>query len=117
MKSFRELSEEYKTLLIEGAKFKKVKKWISDGKGNLKKVIKKECQDSDGKKLPGFKVVDGKACKKMTPEEIKIKKKAAKKTQKTKSLHAGKIERNAEKLMRKKEAKGLINKKVKLDDE
>ena len=89
MKTFREYTEE----IVEGAKFKKVKKFVADKQGNLKKVIKKECQDQEGNKVPGFKIVDGKKCQKMSPDDQKNK---------------NKNEKRAEKIKGKKIAKGLI---------
>jgi len=103
MKTFREIAESY---LLE-VKFKKVKKWKADEKGNLKKVIVKQCQDSEGRKVPGFKVVDGKKCEKMSPSEIKELEKTQKKIQKTKAKHEGKNKRRAELIKKKRIAKGL----------
>jgi len=107
MKTFKQIAEEYQENIDEGAKLKKMKKWVPDEKGNLKKVLKKFCADSNGKKAPGFKIVDGKKCEKMTPAEVKDKKKVMKKVMKTKKKHANKIEKRAEIIAKKKEAKGL----------
>jgi hypothetical protein len=111
MKTFKELSEEYKEL-IEGAKLKKKKVFKPDEKGNLKKVLKKYCADSDGSVAKGFKIVDGKQCKKMTPDEVKTKTKAMKKVMKTKKKNSTKIAKRAEMIRKKRESKGLIAKKV-----
>jgi len=107
VKTFKEIAQEYQHSIDEGAKLKKVKKWVPDEKGNLKKVLKKYCVDSDGKKAPGFKIIDGKKCEKMTPAEVKDKIKIMKKVIKTKKKHANKIEKRAEIIAKKKEAKGL----------
>ena len=110
MKTFKEFAIE------EGAKFKKVKKFVPDKAGNLKKVIKKECQDANGSKAPGYKIVDGKMCKKMTPAEQAAKRKTMKKVQKTKKKHATKNAKRAEKIKIKKIAKGIIKEPVDLDE-
>jgi len=107
MKTFKEIAEEYQHSIDEGAKLKKVKKWVPDEKGNLKKVLKKMCVDTDNKKVPGYKIVDGKKCEKMTPTEVKDKKKAMKKVLKTKKKNANKIQKRAEIITKKREAKGL----------
>ena len=109
MKTFKELSEEYSELL-EGAKLKKKKVFKPDANGNLKKVLKKYCADSDGKVAKGFKI-EGTKCAKMTPAEEKEKMKTMKKVQKTKRKNASKIAKRAAIIRRKKEAKGLIAKK------
>ena len=111
MKPFKDIAEEYQEAINEAineAKFKKVKKWKPDAKGNLKKVLVKQCQNSDGGKAAGFKVVDGKKCVKMSPDEIKTKKKSMKKAGKTKMKHSGKIARKAAIIKKKKISKGLI---------
>jgi hypothetical protein len=105
-KSFKEIAKKYKDYLSE-AKMKKMKKWVPDEKGNLKKVVKKFCSDSDGK-AEGYKVVDGKKCVKMSPSEIHNKKKGMKIAQKTKIKNQSKIKRRAEKIKTKKIQKGLI---------
>ncbi len=111
MKTFKELSQEQNDLMIDisvsEAKFKKVKKWKADKKGNLKKVLVKQCQDSDGKKVAGYKVVGGKKCEKISPAELQTMKKTQKKIQKTKTKHSGKNKRRAELIQKKREAKGL----------
>jgi len=115
MKSFKEIAESYQEILDveeakkldEGAKLKKMKKWVPDEKGNLKKVLKKMCVDGDGKKAPGYKLVDGKKCEKMSPTEIKDKKKTMKKVMKTKKKNSIKIAKKAEIIAKKREAKGL----------
>lgn len=112
IKSFKQITESYAELLEVMLKKKKV--WKPDEKGNLKKVIKKECHDANGR-AEGFKVV-GKKCEKMSPGEVKTKEKAMKKAQKTKIKNAGKIERRAEKIMKKKIAKGLVQPKEITDD-
>ena len=109
MRTFKEISIEYS--LFE-AKMKKVKKWKPDEKGNLKKVLVKQCQDSDGKKVPGFKVVGGKKCVKMSPAEIKDKVKISKKINKTKKKNSGKLKSRTEKIRKQKVSKGLISTKV-----
>lgn len=106
MKSFRDIAESYQEN-IEEAKFKKVKKWKANDNGELKKVIVKQCQDSEGKKVPGYKVEGGSHCKKMSPAEIKLKKKSVKKSLKTKKKHAGKIKVRAAKIAKKRAARGL----------
>lgn len=115
MKTFKELSEEYKELLIEGAKLKKKKIFKPDERGNLKKVLKVYCADSDGKVAKGFKI-DGKKCSKMSPAEEKEKMKTMKKVQKTKKKNSSKLAKRAELIRKKKEGKGLIKKKVDLDE-
>ena len=110
LKTFKELSQEYSELL-EGAKLKKKKVFKPDANGNLKKVLKKYCADSNGKVAKGFKI-EGTKCVKMTPAEEKEKMKTMKKVQKTKRKNATKIAKRAEIIRKKKEAKGLIAKKV-----
>jgi hypothetical protein len=107
MKTFKDLSIEYSELL-EGAKLKKEKKWVPNEKGELKKVLKKFCVDSNGNKAQGYKLVDGKKCEKMNPAEIKKKEKSSKKAQKTKKKNSSKIEIRARKIMKKKISKGLV---------
>jgi hypothetical protein len=109
MKSFKEIAEEYqKEINIEeGAKLKKMKKWVPDEKGNLKKVLKKACVDTQGVRMPGYKIV-GKKCEKMSPVEIKDKKKTMKKVMKTKKKHANINAKRAEVIARKRKSKGLI---------
>lgn len=107
MKSFKEIAREYQ-LIDEAAKFKKEKKWSTDKNGDIKKVMKKACVDADGKKVPGYKLVDGNKCVKMTPAEIKLRQKTAKKSMKTKVRHSSQIQRRAEKIRNKKIGKGLI---------
>lgn len=109
MKTFKELSEEYCEML-EGAKLKKKKVFVPDDKGNLKKVLKKYCADSDGAVAKGFKI-DGKSCKKISPAEQKEKAKSSKKAQKTKKKNASKIAKRAEVIRKKRESKGLVPKK------
>jgi len=108
MKSFKQIAEEYQDEIIEGAKLKKMKKWVPDEKGKLKRVLKKYCVDSDGQKAPGYKI-QGTKCEKMAPSEIKTKQKASKKTIKTKQKHTSKNNRRAEKILKQKVAKGLID--------
>lgn len=109
MKTFIELSEEYVELL-EGAKLRKKKIFKPDEKGNLKKVVKTYCADSDGAIAKGFKI-DGKKCSKISPAEAKEKMKTMKKVQKTKRKNSTKLAKRAEKIKKKREAKGLIKKK------
>jgi len=108
MKSFKEIANEYQEEIFEGAKLKKAKKWIPDEKGNLKKVLKKICADSDGNKAPGYKLVGGKKCERMSGAEIKDKKKSSKKAQKTKNKNAIRNTKKAEKILKKKITKGLV---------
>lgn len=105
MKSFKDIAESYQNELAE-AKLKKKKIWKADDRGNLKKTLIKYCADSDGQKAPGFKLVGGKKCAKMTPAEIASKKKTMKKVKKTKKKHASKIAKRAELIAKKRAAKG-----------
>ena len=116
MKTFKELSEDYSELL-ESAMFKKVKKWKADANGKLVKVLVKQCQDSDGNKVPGYKVVGGKKCEKMSGSERLQKTKTAKKILKTKKRNSGKLIARAKKIMQQKIAKGLVKKPVVPDDD
>ena len=106
MKTFREIAEQYQEQ-IEEAKFKKVKKWKADEKGNLKKILVKQCQDSNGQKAAGFKLVDGKKCVKISGAEKQKMKKTQKKIQRTKVKHTNKNSRRREKIQKKRAAKGL----------
>ena len=106
MKTFKDIANQYQEQINE-AKFKKVKKWKADKKGNLKKVIVKQCQDSEGKKAPGFKLVGGKKCEKIGGAEKQQMKKTQKKVQRTKAKHTGKNSRRREKIQKKRAAKGL----------
>ena len=67
----------------------------------------KQCQDSEGKKMVGHKVVDGKKCEKIGGAEKQAMKKTQKKIQRTKTKHAGKNSRRREKIQKKRDAKGL----------
>lgn len=116
MKTFKEMSEEYSDLL-ESAIFKKVKKWKPDANGKLVKVLVKQCQDADGKKVPGYKVVGGKKCEKMSGSERLQKTKTAKKVIKAKKRNSGKLAARAKKIMQQKIAKGLIDKPILPKDE
>jgi hypothetical protein len=107
MKTFKEIAEQYQEEIVEGAKLKKAKKWVPDDKGNLKRVLKKFCVDSDGQKAAGYKIVGGKKCQKMTPDEIKLKMKTMKKVNKTKKKNASKIAKKAEIIAKKRASKGL----------
>lgn len=99
--------EEYSSLTE--AKFVRRRVWRMV-KGELKKIIKKECRDSSGK-APGWKVV-GKKCVKMKPDEIIRKKKGARKATRAKVRKAKAIERNRLKILKKKVARGLVSRDV-----
>ena len=103
--TFRQLAKDY-SVQLEEAKLKKLKKWVPDEKGNLKKVIKKECHDMDGK-AAGWKV-QGKKCVKQSNEEKRNKIKGQKSANKVKAMRANKYEKKAQKVIRKKIAKGLL---------
>ena len=106
MKTFKEMAIECAEF-NEGAKLIKKKVFRADEKGNLKKVLKKYCGNYDGNIAKGFKIVDGKKCAKMTPEEIKNKMKSMKKVKKTKLKNASKNAKRAEMIKKKREGKGL----------
>ena len=104
MKSFKEIAENYQEILDE-AKLKKKKIWKADDKGNLKKTLIKYCADSDGQKVNGFKLVDGKKCVKMSQDEIKTRFKAMRKSKKTKRKNASKNAKKAAIISKRRKAK------------
>jgi len=103
MKTFRDLAE----YVLNEVKFKRVKKWKPDKKGMLKKVIVKQCLDSDGQVVKGYKVVNGKSCEKISPDEVMKNKKRSKKINKTKKRNQSKLKLRAKIIKRRREAKGL----------
>jgi hypothetical protein len=106
MKSFKEIAELYSKQLDE-AKLKKLKKFVPDEKGNLKKIIKKECHDKDGK-AEGWKV-QGTKCVKQSNEEQRNRIKGQKSAVKKKAMLKNKYDKKAAKVLKKRVAKGLID--------
>ena len=106
-KTWIEIAEEFEDFSeISEAKFVRRRVWRMV-KGELKKIIKKECRDSSGK-APGWKV-KGTKCVKMNPDEILKKKKGARKATRKKKIRSKAIQRNRLIITKKKIAKGLID--------